>query len=144
MFNTVLVRDKKIGGLYVVTFFHIASLCALVVTFLEQLQVTTFRIQQLSGADAVEHEDIHQEHGENEQTETTPLIRRGRAVTDTTDLHEGENQSFWILGYLLLVPFPVILVTQMGTMLLGALPQTLADGSSSLLGTTIILLKGFL
>jgi len=37
------------------------------------------------------------------------------------------------LEYILLVPFPVILAAQIGMVLLGALPHTLADGSSSLL-----------
>ena len=132
MFNTVLVNNKKVGGLYVITFFHIASFCALLVTFLEHLRLSPSATQRLVCA------DIHEEHTEDEQTETTPLIRR----RGDANAQEVANQPYWILEYLLLIPFPVILVTQMGTMLLGALPHTLADGSSSLIGTLIIVLGG--
>jgi hypothetical protein len=145
VFNTVLVNKKKIGGLYIITFNHIATFGALVVTLLEHFKVHRMGNQQsssqpLESTEEREGHDTHEESTENGHTETTPLIHRRRDTTDTTNVREGGGRPFWVLEYLLLVPFPVILVIQMATMLLGSLPQTLADGSPSLFGTPIILL----
>jgi hypothetical protein len=136
IFDTVLVNKSNIGGLYLITFFHVTAFLALLVTLAEHLRLPSSSVRQPNNddADGVDVESESEEHREVNHTETTPLIRRRRDATNRTNVQEGEHYAFWILEYLLLVPFPVILVAETAIMLLGALPQTLADGSSSLLG----------
>lgn len=137
VFDTVLVNGSKIGGFYFITFFHVAAFLALLVTLLEYLCLPSFPIDHQSAFHNVGGPEIEGESGESREenhSETTPLIQRQRNLTTKTDVQEGEHYGFWILEYMILVPFPVILVTQTAMMLLGALPQTLADGSSALLG----------
>lgn len=80
-----------------------------------------------------EGDDIGEEQREADHTETSPLIHTRRNDTNTRDI-QGRGKAFWIMQYLLLVPYPVILVTQLAMLVLGALPQTLADGNPALLG----------
>ncbi|KAF8578706.1 Zn-dependent exopeptidase [Ramaria rubella] len=134
VFDTVLVNQYKIGGFYIITFIHLASFLALVVTLVEHLRLPS--TQHLhSHANTVRDEDQRGEEGEDNRTdETTPLIERPRnAAVNKIAAQEGEHYGFWFLEYLLLVPFPVILVTQTAILALGALPQSLADGNSALL-----------
>jgi len=140
VFDTVLVDKNKVGGFYIITFFHVASFLALLVTLVEHLRLPSARHQSFDEHEGAEAE----EHGEENHTETTPLIRRRQDAAHKADAQEGEHYAFWIVEYLLLVPFPVILVAETAIMLLGALPQTLADGNSSLLVYLVLALISFL
>ncbi|KAF8520457.1 Zn-dependent exopeptidase [Hysterangium stoloniferum] len=129
VYNTILINQYQIGGLYVIFFFHISYFLALVVTLAELLQTPPTEHTHSS--------NIHQHNSRNggqingDDTETTPLLRRPENSIER-DIQEGEHFGFWTAEFLLLVPFPAILVTQMGLMLLGALSQTLADGSPAI------------
>ncbi|KIY73480.1 hypothetical protein CYLTODRAFT_434156 [Cylindrobasidium torrendii FP15055 ss-10] len=67
-----------------------------------------------------------------EADEHTPLIPRTRH--DVTILHDEETGAigWWILQMLLVVPIPIILIAHIAVLLVGALPQTLADGNSAI------------
>ncbi|TDL26147.1 Zn-dependent exopeptidase [Rickenella mellea] len=140
--DTVLISNVQLGGLYFVTFFHVATLTALVIGLLEQFELPAgFRRRRLlpprievhdEANGANEHEN-DEEHAEADAAdERTPLIQaNGQAIKDE-DLDEDNVIGLWFLQFLLAVPFPVILITEIGVMLLAALGQTLADGSKPL------------
>jgi hypothetical protein len=85
------------------------------------------QIVRASVDDAVNHtvqEDI------DASTEQTPLIRIRRKIVGLKSERFEEKQvdGFWLGELLLILPFPLILVTQLALMLLAALSQTLSDG----------------
>ncbi|KAL0955569.1 hypothetical protein HGRIS_001809 [Hohenbuehelia grisea] len=97
--------------------------------------------QGQASEDEAETPDGEEAHGgevETAPTEITPLIAQQRRASYSAKL-EGEAQDpedhgaigWWIAQMLVVVPLPVILVSHIGVILVGALPQTLADGSSA-------------
>ncbi|KAF8161606.1 hypothetical protein B0H34DRAFT_796365 [Crassisporium funariophilum] len=87
-----------------------------------------------SGSDSDEEEDEveddHDPHYQANSSETTPLIHqtRSRAVKQGNE-DESLATWWWIPQFLVSVPLPVILMSHVTTLLLDAMPQTLADGS---------------
>ncbi|OCH89411.1 Zn-dependent exopeptidase [Obba rivulosa] len=81
---------------------------------------------------------------ETEPTEITPLMHQHHRVSDSGreyvtvdaglgDAHtepDSEEYGWWIVQLLLLVPIPAVLLFQIELILLGALNNTLVDGSS--------------
>lgn len=49
----------------------------------------------------------------------------------TTQEPQGDEIAWWIAQMILSVPIPALLVYEITTLLMGALPQTLIDGSSA-------------
>jgi Vacuolar membrane protease, transmembrane domain len=109
------------------------SLGAVAVTVVEYFDVQRSGTQRLANADAVD-DGVGGEQRENDQTETSPLLQGRRDDTNVRGAQNERKPAFWLLQYLVLVPYPVILVTQIGMLVLGGLPQTLADGGLALLG----------
>lgn len=66
------------------------------------------------------------------ETETTPLLQQRHAHASATK-EDGGAIGWWILQLLVVVPAPVILFCHISLILLGN-TQTLADGSSAVLG----------
>ncbi|KAF8814879.1 hypothetical protein BYT27DRAFT_7081330 [Phlegmacium glaucopus] len=92
--------------------------------------------EELEGANSNEGE--HQLRVEPEADESTPLIQHSSQITSNPQRRsrkvEGEAENFtetwwWILQFIISVPLPVILVSQVVILMLDAMPQTLADGS---------------
>jgi hypothetical protein len=76
---------------------------------------------------------------ETEPTEITPLMHQHRRSSHSRSpggrrQEEGGAIGWWILQLLIVIPFPVILASHMGTLLMASLSQTLADGSSAVIG----------
>lgn len=136
VFNTILIT-KQIGGLYVITFCHCLAFSSLAVTILEYVSSQRSGAQRLASTHTVEDNGIPEGQSGSDHTETTPLIQRRSGETPMSNVPEETKQPYWALQYLILVPIPVIMVTQIALTFLGALPQTLADGGSPLLGKLI-------
>lgn len=85
------------------------------------------------------HEQNHEEqeqHQEEDASEETPLLGQRKISRGLKRLIDdnGEDSGaigWWILQLLVVVPIPIALVAHIAVILLGALPQTLADGSSA-------------
>ena len=71
-----------------------------------------------------------------EPTEATPLLRHHRAHRQLSLRNRSGKQAavWWILQAVVAVPLPVILMIHIAVLLLAALPQTLSDGSSPVIG----------
>lgn len=81
---------------------------------------------------------------ETEPTENTPLIAQHRVAARSvappvSGKEEGGAIGWWVLQALLVIPVPVILVAHIGNLLMDAMAQTLADGSSAATGELHIL-----
>jgi hypothetical protein len=95
------------------------------------------------------------EHRENEEVETdpteiTPLIQQRRlrwssVAKKQRELEGGKEEGgaigWWILQLLIVVPFPVVLVSHVGVLMMGAVSQTLADGSVPAIGNVFLFLS---
>jgi hypothetical protein len=96
-----------------------------------------------TGARDVEGEEIRVDGVvETEPTEITPLIaqqERNRSPSvhaNGSDAEGAEKDEvlWWMFQMLLVVPLPVLLVSQLGTLLMAASGQTLVDGNSPVSG----------
>ena len=99
----------------------------------------------MSDANRGENEEV-----ETDLTETTPLIgqrRLGWSSAKAEGLGDAEDGSgapiWWILQLALVVPVPLILVSHIAVVSMGALCQTLADGSSPFIGEVYWSAEGF-
>ncbi|KIJ55609.1 hypothetical protein M422DRAFT_151554 [Sphaerobolus stellatus SS14] len=142
VFETVMVNKHKLGGLYAISFFHVAAFTALVITLSEHLVLPQKLHPNIHPTNGTDSGDDEQPNHEAVETERTPLLGRRRRVTNP-NVQEGEHYGFWFAEYLLLVPFPVILVTNTCLTVLGSLPQSLADGSSPLTVYLALAVLGF-
>lgn len=129
--NTVVIGASKIGGLYVVTFFYSANLISLIIALLEHFELPAVAPQQHRG---VRNGHDRGEDGAEPSTERTPLLGRNGHAIPKEEVDEDNQVAVWLLQFLVYVPFPVILVSQLGLLLIRTLDQTLADGSPALTG----------
>lgn len=125
--DTGIIGSSHIGGLYFVTFFYSATLAALLVSLLEYFELPA-ALRKSSHPIIQDEEDRRIDR--DESNERTPLLATNGRVVSQSEIEEDNEMGLWIAQYLLSVPFPVILVTQIALMLLYSLNQTLADGSS--------------
>ena len=98
--------------------------------------------EELEGENANEGEEDHQLVSEPD--EYTPLIQpppqltlnsqRPRMVKGEAEAETLTETWWWIPQFIISVPLPVILVSQVVMLMLDAMPQTLADGSPSISG----------
>jgi hypothetical protein len=151
--STILVAKARIGGFYFVTLWNMGVLFAIVVgAFAEGAGAG------ISDAEEMEDDDDRnaalqadspdaREEPESQPTETTPLIaHRHIANDDTGEVCSTSNECTsgwwcWIVQLLLVVPIPVILVSHIAVFIMGALSQTLADGSSPIIGESFYALS---
>lgn len=132
VFNTVLVSRLKLGGFYFLTFFNASILFSLLVGLAEHFELPPSVKKQIvkrvrRGSNDQQHEDVAEE-----ATERTPLLDREEAEVRDLAVDEENQYLLWTLQLLLAAPFVMILLVQFMLLLLGALHQTLADGSSSI------------
>jgi hypothetical protein len=137
--STIAVGQLGIGGVYVVSAWNVGVLAGVMVGVVEGL-VWGLAVGVVAGEVS---EGETEAHGASElegdgATEDTPLLRPQRASTDVQPVGRNAKQDgafgWWFVQLLLVVPIPVILVSHIGLVLLGALPQTLVDGSSAAVG----------
>jgi hypothetical protein len=72
---------------------------------------------------------------ETAPTEITPLMyqhRTNHAAKERSS--DSDEVAWWIPQMLILVPLPVLLISQIGILLINAMSQTLVDGSSAVTG----------
>ena len=124
--NTVLIGQAQISGLYFITFSYVGVFSALLVGLLK-----LFTIPSSNGLANNEEASVESDDRET-ASERTPLLD-GANVNNRPiqgkEIDESEEFATWILQFLLAVPFPVILLTQIAVMLVNAINQTLVDGS---------------
>ena len=131
--DTILIGTKKLGGLYFVTFFYSATTAALILGLLEHFELPPAIRTRLSGRARTSWTNNRQEAIEgDEPTEQTPLMQNGHTKANDTD--ESNELGLWFIQFLLAVPFPLILISQVALMLVNGLNQTLADGNSAIVG----------
>lgn len=133
--DTGIIGSSHIGGLYFVTFFYSATLAALLVSLLEYFELPA-ALRKSSHPIIQDEEDRRIDR--DESNERTPLLATNGRVVSQSEIEEDNELGLWIAQYLLSVPFPVILVTQIALMLLYSLNQTLADGSSPNNGQSLV------
>ncbi|KAK7060893.1 hypothetical protein VNI00_000626 [Paramarasmius palmivorus] len=88
------------------------------------------------------HDEDRREQVAEYATERTPLLSGSDSSTDAvpksiephTEAHAADEQTTytWLPLMFIVLPLPLILLSQITTILIGALPQTLADGNSAL------------
>lgn len=155
--STVAIKTADIGGVYVVTIWNSLAWLGCILSGLEEIlgargttvweihAEETERTHLVRGIryDAIpqnEHEGQDEiQEVETEPTAITPLVAQQRARSRTPHGNDFKSEEsgaigWWILQFLAVVPLPVILFSHIGIILLGALPQTLADGSSATVG----------
>ncbi|THH09454.1 hypothetical protein EW145_g2012 [Phellinidium pouzarii] len=137
--DTAYIGRDKIGGLYFITFFHAGALAALLVGLLEHLELPS----ALGGRSGVAPATVANDHEGDESdpersgsSERTPLLAQHGRTIRKSEINGDNEKGLWVIQFLLAVPFPVILITQISIMLLNALSQALADGNSA---TTVYL-----
>lgn len=120
------------------TFFHAATLAALIVALLEhsELPATLRRRQPVR---LMRDEEDEESHGGQQapSSERTPLLGVNGRTVEESEIDEDNQMGLWGLQFLLAVPFPVILITHVGLMLMNSLGQTLADGSKPSTGNFV-------
>lgn len=136
-FDAAVINSSQIGGLYFITFYTAGAFLALLVAFLPYLPYSApwpIRQSTIHVSYATHHNSNSEPDDSADPTEETPLIQRVPDARPRAGEPGKSAEWLWIVEYLLAVPFPVILVTQLGLLLLTALSQTLADGNSPQLG----------
>lgn len=147
---TILIAKAGLGGFYFVTLWNIGVLLAIVAgAFLEGAGMGVGYPEVIHDADGnngdghsenhhTESSDAHRE-SEPQPTESTPLMVRQRQPNNDA-LSTWSGSWCWIVQLLFVVPVPVILVSHIAVFTMGALSQTLADGSSPAIGKSFFVL----
>lgn len=71
-----------------------------------------------------------------EPTETTPLVKKQKLaqVLGTAAEDTGKGMKLWLAQLLIVVPVPVVLVSHIAILLVGAMTQSIVDGGPVWLG----------
>jgi hypothetical protein len=160
LLETIAIKQLGIGGFYFVTAWNVLVFLGCAVGCVEGMlgaegtqdpmvgeprrrYVRGVRYERGEGDESESREDVEVE---TEPTEITPLIQqqqqqrrrssrsRSRSPTRGGTREKGGAIGWWILQFLIVVPFPVILLLHLGIILVASLSQTLADGSSAVIG----------
>ena len=129
--DTAFIGSRQIAGLYFLTFLNAGSLAALLIDLLEHFVLpSAMRRDNRNATEAIDDEEDDRP-GREVSNERTPLLASDGRPIKKSEINEADGIGLWIMEFLLCVPFQVILLTQVALMLLNALNQTLADGSSA-------------
>ncbi|CAK5277279.1 unnamed protein product [Mycena citricolor] len=109
--------NSGIGGLYFVTAWNAVVLLACAIGYVENM----LQVSGSTGYVALPQDEVTA----TESSETTPLIARPVSAKEVPGA-----AGWWMAQLVLTVSVPVALVSQMGLIVITALSQTLADGSS--------------
>lgn len=125
--DTVFIGNLKLGALYFFTFFYAGTLAALVVGLLEHFELPA-SLPTKERRKAVNNVMNGEEGGLTD--ERTPLLGQNGRTLKKEDVDEDNQIGLWLIQFLLSVPFPVILASQLAIVFLHALRQGLTDGTS--------------
>lgn len=140
--STIVLAKLKIGGVYLISAWNAVVLLGSIVGCLEgitgakSLSKQSVEIEEGIDEGGIIPDSTDAEH-EADATEETPLIRSHRRSLGKAAEKGDEDDcaiGWWILQLLFVVPAPVILVSHVGVFTMGALSQTLADGSDPAIG----------
>ena len=134
MVDAIYIGSKGICGLFFITFFYAGTTAALLVGLSEYFDLPPTIRSRIPGWLRSSPSDTSngQQTDEAEPSERTPLIQNGH---HSKPIDGQEELGVWFIQFLLAVPFPLILISQVGLMLLNSLNQTLVDGSPASVGT---------
>ncbi|KAJ7217125.1 putative zinc metalloprotease [Mycena pura] len=131
-----VAANSGIGGVYFVTAWNFAVLLACVVGCIENMvgaqgfRDPPRRFFRRMRYDALpQRDEEHRPAVAEPATEATPLIQSFTSTAPTQD--ESGAIGWWIVQLILAVAVPITLVAHIGVVLIGALAQTLSDGSSA-------------
>ncbi|KAJ7481173.1 putative zinc metalloprotease [Mycena galericulata] len=127
LLSTIAV-GSGIGGVYFVTAWNAAVLLACTIGCIENMFGAQGSYQVYRRVRMVHYGALPQQ-ADTEATESTPLIHSSAPVAPTKE--ESGAIGWWILQLILAVSVPVTLVSHIAVLLIGAMAQTLADGSSA-------------
>jgi hypothetical protein len=143
--STFAVGKLRVGGVYFVSAWNAVALLGGVLGFVEVMLrspvVERERVVRFISPEGEDNEEGEEHEPEAEPTEHTPLIQQQPLIPrlhPAIKKDEGGAIGWWILQVLVMVPVPVILVLHITVLLLGASPQTLADGNSPAIGVFFI------
>ncbi|TFK39821.1 hypothetical protein BDQ12DRAFT_681281 [Crucibulum laeve] len=146
LLSTIAISKANIGGLYFISVWNALVFVACVLGCVEDMFKAHGTQSELANrprvrfgappqrVEAEEEEEEEEPSEEAEATEHTPLIQQHQQPGPSLRRSEKEESGaigWWILQLLIIVPAPVILVSQIGNLLMDAMAQTLADGSSA-------------
>ena len=135
--GATVIGDKGVGGLYFVTAWNTLLFVACCIGSVEGMfgaQGTNSVVVVLQQpTPSVERSDHFEESDEH-----TPLIPRRKQYVTILGHEETGAIGWWILQMLILVPFPLILLSHISTMLISATAQTLTDGNSPTTGMIFV------
>lgn len=113
--------------MYFITFFYAGTLAALILGLLEHFELpAALPSNKLYKAVNGVMDDEDGAH----TGERTPLLGQNGHKLKKEDVDEDNQIGLWLIQFLLSVPFPVILVSQLATVFIHSLRQGLADGTS--------------
>ncbi len=133
VYATAAASKTGMGGFYLITMWNVVVFLACCIGGAEGMvgaqgtHPVVVILQQPTPAE--ERTDNFEEVDEN-----TPLIPRTRHDVTILGGEETGAIGWWIIQILVVIPVPLILVSHITTMLVGAMSQTLADGSSPVTG----------
>lgn len=139
--DTILIGSKQLGGLYFVTFFYSATTAALLLGLVEHFELPSAiraHLPERVRSDRTNADLSQHAHDDDLPTERTPLVQQNGQQTKRSDVDESNELGLWFIQFLLAVPFPLILISQVGVMLVSSLNQTLVDGSSATVGEALL------
>lgn len=125
--DTVLMGNAEVGGLYFFTFFYAGSLAAVVLGLLEHVELP------VALPKSARHKlvnDFVDEEGTDNTDERTPLLSQNGLSIEREDADEDNQVGLWFMQFLLSVPFPVILVSQLAIVFIHSLSQTGTDSET--------------
>lgn len=146
--STIAVGELRVGGVYFISAWNAVALLGSVLGCVEvMLRAQAMEVERVVRFTAPDESEEGpgplEEVVEEEPTEQTPLIQRQR-LRPSLKSDEGGAIGWWILQVAVMVPVPVILVLHITVLLLASLSQTLADGSSPVIGAFPLLVLLYL
>lgn len=135
-----MIAKKELGSGYLITIWNLVAFGGVVLAVVEGMFVdaptVTNQEREAEGAHGEGEEGTHEHEDHPEDAnEQTPLIRRHEHHAHNTKKTEEGAIGWWIPQVLVATTLPVVIVTHIGIMLLGALSQTLPDPGSPVTGT---------
>lgn len=136
IFATIQSNVNSIGGFYFATIWNALVFVACCIGCIEGMvgaqgtHPVVVILQQPTPAE--ERSDNFEE-----ADESTPLIPHTRHDVTIIGGEETGAIGWWLIQMLVVVPVPLILLLHIAVMLIGAMPQTLADGNSPVTGRLV-------
>lgn len=136
--TTFLTQRVIIAGLYWIALWNASLLVAAVLGAFEGLwgtgkagRIVLPREESDDDGDDAHPRGRHRQQGESETSETTPLLRQRTSPTHSLVLDETAQDKayfWWIFQFMISMTAPVVNLTTIYTIWIGAMPQTIPEG----------------